>query len=117
VKSGLLLLPFHSSRANTTTSLHRDLDLVERLDQVGFDEFLFGEVSAILMLMGHEWASPQATLRSFELFAEYVIPEVNRVNEAKLRSQQSFFGNLEAGKEAGARAVKQTIAKYEAVAR
>ena len=30
------------------------------------------------MLMGHEWANPEATKRSYELFAEYVIPEVNR---------------------------------------
>jgi limonene 1,2-monooxygenase len=65
------------------------------------------------MLMGHEWANPEATRRSFELFAEYVIPEVNRASAAKLTSQQSFFEHLEVGKQAGATAVKEAIAKYE----
>jgi limonene 1,2-monooxygenase len=65
------------------------------------------------LMMGHEWANPEATRRSFELFAEYVIPEVNKANTAKIKSQQSFFDNLEAGKEAGAKAVKEAIVKYE----
>ena len=26
------------------------------------------------LLFGHDWASPAATLRSFELFAQYVMP-------------------------------------------
>lgn len=65
------------------------------------------------MLMGHEWANPEATRRSFELFAEYVIPEVNKASKVKLDSQESFFEKLEVGKEAGSRAVKEAIAKYE----
>ena len=28
-----------------------------------------------LLLLGHEWAEPEATRRSYELFAQYVIPE------------------------------------------
>ncbi len=65
------------------------------------------------LLMGHDWANPEATKRSFELFADYVIPEVNRINTARQRSQVSFFEHLDEGREAGAAAVRKAIDTYE----
>jgi len=65
------------------------------------------------LLMGHEWASPEATKRSLRLFAEYVIPAVNKASETKVASQRSFFEHIEEGKVAGARAVREAIDKYE----
>ena len=65
------------------------------------------------MLMGHEWANPEATKRSYELFAEYVIPEVNRQSKRKIDSQNGFFEFLDEGRELGANAVRQAIANYD----
>jgi limonene 1,2-monooxygenase len=40
---GIFLAPFHPLGENPTTALHRDLELVEWLDRLGFDEAWFGE--------------------------------------------------------------------------
>lgn len=43
MRFGMFLAPFHPVRGNPTLDLHRDLDLVAHLDQLGFDEAYFGE--------------------------------------------------------------------------
>jgi limonene 1,2-monooxygenase len=43
LRSGIFLAPFHPLDEDPTEALHRDLDLVEFLDRVGFDEAWIGE--------------------------------------------------------------------------
>src|SRR5438067_10984631 len=40
---GIFLAPFHPVGENPTTALHRDLELIEWLDRLGYDEAWFGE--------------------------------------------------------------------------
>jgi limonene 1,2-monooxygenase len=43
LRFGVFLAPFHPTGQNPTLALERDLELVVRLDQLGFDEAWFGE--------------------------------------------------------------------------
>ena len=43
LKFGTFLAPFHALGENPTLSLHRDLELMEWLDELGFDEAWIGE--------------------------------------------------------------------------
>jgi limonene 1,2-monooxygenase len=43
LKFGIFLAPFHPVGQNPTLALERDLQLIEHLDQLGFDEAWFGE--------------------------------------------------------------------------
>jgi limonene 1,2-monooxygenase len=43
LKFGLFVAPFHPVGENPTLAYERDLDLVQRLDRLGFDEVWFGE--------------------------------------------------------------------------
>ncbi len=43
LRFGIFLAPFHPVGQNPTLALERDLDLVEHLDALGFDEAWFGE--------------------------------------------------------------------------
>ena len=43
LKFGIFLAPFHPVGQNPTLALERDLQLVEHLDALGFDEAWFGE--------------------------------------------------------------------------
>jgi limonene 1,2-monooxygenase len=40
---GAFIAPFHDPRGNPTLQLHRDLELVEHLDRLGYDEVWLGE--------------------------------------------------------------------------
>ncbi|HZP31650.1 MAG TPA: LLM class flavin-dependent oxidoreductase, partial [Acidimicrobiia bacterium] len=40
---GAFVAPFHDPRGNPTLQLRRDLDLVEHLDRLGYDEVWLGE--------------------------------------------------------------------------
>jgi limonene 1,2-monooxygenase len=40
---GIFLAPFHPIGENPTTSLHRDIELIEALDRLGYDEAWIGE--------------------------------------------------------------------------
>ena len=43
LKFGIFLAPFHPVGQNPTLALERDLELIEHLDQLGFDEAWIGE--------------------------------------------------------------------------
>jgi limonene 1,2-monooxygenase len=43
LRFGIFLAPFHPVRENPTLSLQRDFELIERLDQLGYDEAWIGE--------------------------------------------------------------------------
>jgi limonene 1,2-monooxygenase len=46
LRAGIFLAPFHPLDEDPTEALHRDLELVEFLDRVGFDEAWIGEQRA-----------------------------------------------------------------------
>jgi limonene 1,2-monooxygenase len=43
LRFGIFLAPFHPTGQNPTLALDRDLELVQRLDELGFDEAWIGE--------------------------------------------------------------------------
>ena len=43
LKFGIFLAPFHTPRHNPTLALQRDLELITRLDELGYDEAWIGE--------------------------------------------------------------------------
>src|SRR5688572_759004 len=43
LRFGIFLAPFHPVHQNPTLALHRDLELIEWLDHLGFDEAWIGE--------------------------------------------------------------------------
>ena len=43
LRFGIFLAPFHPAGQNPTLALHRDLELIERLDALGYDEAWVGE--------------------------------------------------------------------------
>ncbi|HUQ38630.1 MAG TPA: LLM class flavin-dependent oxidoreductase [Acidimicrobiales bacterium] len=43
LRFGIFLAPFHPVHQNPTLALHRDLELIERLDELGYDEAWIGE--------------------------------------------------------------------------
>ena len=43
LRFGIFLAPFHAAGQNPTLALHRDLELIERLDALGYDEAWVGE--------------------------------------------------------------------------
>ncbi len=43
MKFGLFLAPFHRVGENPTLALNRDMELIEWLDYLGYDEVLIGE--------------------------------------------------------------------------
>jgi limonene 1,2-monooxygenase len=43
LRFGIFMAPFHPVGQNPTLALKRDLELVERLDALGYDEAWFGE--------------------------------------------------------------------------
>ena len=43
MRFGIFLAPFHRPDENPTLAIHRDLELIERLDELGFDEAWIGE--------------------------------------------------------------------------
>jgi limonene 1,2-monooxygenase len=56
------------------------IDAIRRLDKQsgGFGTYLF---------MSHEWADRQQTLRSYELFARYVMPAINGTTDSIVGSR------------------------------
>ncbi len=57
-------------------------DMIAEIERLEEKSGGFGTV----LLLGHNCANPEATLRSYELFARYVAPAVNRSNRARAAS-------------------------------
>src|SRR4026207_331377 len=43
LRTGIFLAPFHALGENPTLAIHRDLELIEWLDDLGYDEAWVGE--------------------------------------------------------------------------
>src|SRR5688572_13108409 len=43
LRFGIFLAPFHPSGQNPTAALHRDVELIQHLDRLGYDEVWVGE--------------------------------------------------------------------------
>jgi limonene 1,2-monooxygenase len=78
-------------------------DLVDQSD--GFGTFL---------LFGHDWASPEATKRSFELFAQYVMPHFTGQLDPPARSCEWVTGSGGEFVNRAANAIMQAIADHAA---
>jgi limonene 1,2-monooxygenase len=67
-----------------------------------------GGFGGILML-AHDWADWEATKRSYELFARYVLPRFNGANEARTESMEWMRANREEFSAQNRAATKKTI--------
>jgi hypothetical protein len=99
LRFGVFLPPYHRSD-DAIAQIRR---LLERSD--GFGCYL---------LIGHDWAAPEQTARSYELFARFVMPEFQGAMDSLRRSRgQSIdrFENLSAAQSA---AITAATERYEA---
>ncbi len=85
-------------------------DAIEKIEQLveasgGFGTFL---------LFGHDWASPEATLRSFELFAQYVMPRFTGQLDAPHASCEWVTGSGGEFVNRAANAIMKAIADHAA---
>ena len=63
----------------------------------------------------HDWANREATLRSWEMVARYVIPEINGMLEGYRESQQYVIENREVFDRAGEAVMAKIMANEQAV--
>jgi limonene 1,2-monooxygenase len=73
LKFGIFMAPFHRLGDNPTLAIHRDLELIEHLDRLGFDEAWVGE---------HHSAGWE-TIASPEVFIAAAIERTRHINEAR----------------------------------
>ena len=64
----------------------------------------------------HDWANREATLRSWDLVARYVIPEINGMLESYRESQRHVIENRESFDRAGAAVMSKIMQNERAVA-
>jgi limonene 1,2-monooxygenase len=84
-------------------------DLVERIKSVLEISGGFGTVVGFV----HDWANPENTMRSWDMVARYVVPEINGyLNE--LRKSQDFVTNNRAVFERSREAIMAKILENEA---
>ncbi len=70
----------------------------------------------VVLGFAHDWANREATLRSWELFARYVIPEINGTTK-NIRASQQYLHENQAELMGGAsRAVMSKIMAHEGAA-
>jgi limonene 1,2-monooxygenase len=70
----------------------------------------------VVLGFAHDWANPEATRRSWDLVARYVVPEINGTT-ARLRESAQFLHDNQADLMGGAgRAVMSKIAAHEGAA-
>ena len=66
------------------------------------------------LLMAHEWADPEATRRSYELFARYVMPRFQN-SATRLQASERWSASVQAGLDARqAQALKEWTDKHAA---
>ena len=86
-----------------------DISLLQRQDEItgGF---------GVVLGFAHDWANREATWRSWELFARYVVPELNGYT-AGLRESQEYLNRHQAELMGGAsKAVVSKIMSHEGAA-
>jgi limonene 1,2-monooxygenase len=86
-------------------------DLIQRIKSVLDVSGGFGTVVGFV----HDWANPENTMRSWDMVARYVVPEINGYL-AGLRTSQDFVANSRAVFERGREAVMAKIVENEAAA-
>jgi limonene 1,2-monooxygenase len=62
-----------------------------------------------IMMLAHDWADCEATKRSYELFARYVLPKFNGANEARNESMEWMRANREDFSAQNRAATKKTV--------
>jgi limonene 1,2-monooxygenase len=66
------------------------------------------------LMMAHEWADPEATRRSYELFARYVMPRFQN-SATRLQASEQWSASVQAGLDARqAQALKEWTDKHAA---
>ena len=66
------------------------------------------------LLMAHEWANPEATRRSYELFARYVMPRFQN-SATRLQASERWSASVQAGLDVRqAQALKEWTDKHAA---
>ena len=86
-------------------------DLVERIKSVLEISGGFGTVVGFV----HDWANPENTMRSWDMVARYVVPEINGYL-AGLRQSRDFVANNRASFNRAREAVMAKITENEAAA-
>jgi limonene 1,2-monooxygenase len=84
-------------------------DLIERIKSVLVRSGGFGTVVGFV----HDWANPENTMRSWDMVARYVVPEINGYL-AGLRKSQDFVTNNRAVFERSREAIMAKILENEA---
>ena len=65
-------------------------------------------------MMAHEWADPEATRRSYELFARYVMPRFQN-SATRLQASERWAASVQAGLDVRqAQALKEWTEKHAA---
>ena len=62
-----------------------------------------------IMMLAHDWADWEATKRSYELFARYVLPKFNGANDSRNESMEWMRANREDFSTQNRAATKKTI--------
>src|SRR5205807_5746355 len=66
------------------------------------------------LMMAHEWADPEATRRSYELFARYVMPRFQN-SSTRLQASERWSASVQSGLDARqAQALKEGTDKHAA---
>ena len=66
------------------------------------------------LMMAHEWADPEATRRSYDLFARYVMPRFQN-SATRLQASERWSASVQAGLDARqAQALKEWTDKHAA---
>jgi limonene 1,2-monooxygenase len=95
----------------TTAVIGTPDDLVKMIRNI---QQLSGGFGAVIGFV-HDWANPEATARSWDLVARYVVPEINGYVENKLISQNYLRENRQMFERAGAAVMKKIMENEKAV--
>lgn len=87
-------------------------DLVKAIRDIQQISGGFGTVIGFV----HDWANPEATARSWDLVARYVIPEINGQLEGYRESQKHVIENREVFERAGAAVMSKIMSNERAAA-
>jgi limonene 1,2-monooxygenase len=95
----------------TTAVIGTPDDLVKAIRNI---EKVSGGFGAVIGFV-HDWANPEATLRSWDMVARYVVPEINNQLEGLRISQKYLVDNRHMFERAGAAVMKKIMENERAV--